>query len=135
MLAQRLLSLVYVLSLSCLMTVAQSNNYFITPPTPGPTGQFSDNNVYALGSTINLEWKTNYSTISLALWQNNNDSYALLLDSVPGTQQTLRWDININDTFNITSASLATPNGELGPEHLSDISNDVLQCSSSKCGQ
>lgn len=110
MLSPRLTCLLGILSLLCLQTFAQ-NNYFITPPSPGPTGQFDDNNVYALGSTINLQWKTNYTTISLALWQNDNNSYALLLDSVPASQ-TLRWDVDLNDQFNITSASLATPNGE-----------------------
>ncbi|KAF2162992.1 hypothetical protein M409DRAFT_26440 [Zasmidium cellare ATCC 36951] len=104
----RLVSLLGVLSLLFLGAFAQ-NNYFITPPTPGPTGQFDDNNVYALGSTINLQWKTNYTTISLALWQNDNNSYILLLDSVPASQ-TLRWDVDFHNEFNITSASLATPN-------------------------
>ncbi|KAK4495519.1 hypothetical protein PRZ48_013851 [Zasmidium cellare] len=108
MLIPRFTCLLGALSLLCLQAFAQ-NNYFITPPTPGPTGQFDENNVYALGSTINLQWKTNYTTISLALWQNDNNSYVLLLDSVPASQ-TLRWDVDFNNQFNITSAGLATPN-------------------------
>lgn len=49
-------------------------NHFVNPPEPGLLNAYQDNNVYVIGSTIDLSWQTNYTSIEVLLWQNGNNS-------------------------------------------------------------
>ena len=80
--------------------LAQGQNHFINPPIPGGTGDFVDNKNFSTGSTVNLQWTTNYPMISLILWQNNNASYYTLIDNQPATQS-FSWPIDITGVFDL----------------------------------
>jgi len=59
-------------------TVSAQNddeNAFIEPVPPGTPNDFSENTVYVIGSQISLRWRTNYTELSLAIWQNGNASF------------------------------------------------------------
>lgn len=55
-----------------------ASNFFIEPPAPGTAGDFTQNNVYVVGSQISVRWATNFSEMSLAIYQNNNASFQYL---------------------------------------------------------
>ncbi|EME38983.1 hypothetical protein DOTSEDRAFT_29170 [Dothistroma septosporum NZE10] len=96
----------------CSRVVAQDqeDDYFINPPTPG-SNQYTDNNVYAVGSTINLQWTTDFDELSLVLSQNDNSSFTwTILDRVPYVQ-TLQWSIDSQNLgFDLNNSALALPN-------------------------
>lgn len=87
------------------------SNYFVNPPWLHGSGDtFESNNVYSLGSTLNLNWETNFSTISLALWQRGNTSSIYLINRQP-VSKGFMWHINVDGEFDIASSKLSTPNG------------------------
>lgn len=64
---------------------APSGNEFINPPPSGEWFDYSEDEAYEVGSTINLRWKTSFDTISLALFQQNNSTGIPLLREKPAT--------------------------------------------------
>ncbi|KAK2017751.1 hypothetical protein LZ32DRAFT_654399 [Colletotrichum eremochloae] len=52
-----------------LPTCARAEDRFRSPPKPGPTGDYRDNPVYALGDSIDLQWDTSLESADLVLWQ------------------------------------------------------------------
>jgi hypothetical protein len=84
-------------------TTAQNTttNYFVNPPIQGVSGDYTGNNVYTQGSSINFEWRTNYPTLSLTLIQDGNESNILLLEEVP-TQSSYVWYVDLSGLFNLT---------------------------------
>ena len=81
-------------------TVWAQTNQFINPPVPGPDNVYSANNVYAVGSTINLQWTTNYTTMSLVMWQNDNATFQYLSKMVPAVS-TLAWTVDLQGQFSL----------------------------------
>ena len=81
-------------------TILAQSNQFINPPVPGPDNVYSANNVYAVGSTINLQWTTNYTTMSLVMWQNDNATFQYLSKMVPAVS-TLAWTVDLQGQFNL----------------------------------
>ncbi|OQO03903.1 hypothetical protein B0A48_10545 [Cryoendolithus antarcticus] len=77
-----------------------SNNYFINPEQPGAIHDYGSNNVYVLGSVINLEWAINYTGLSLALWQNDNNSIQTLKDKVLAFTS-LAWPVDLTGLFDL----------------------------------
>jgi hypothetical protein len=59
---------------------AQSDdaNSFIEPGPPGTPGDFTQNNVYVVGSQISVRWTSNYSELSLVIYQNDNSNFQYL---------------------------------------------------------
>lgn len=51
---------------------------FLNPPTGGPIHDYSQNQVYKLGETVQLRWATDLKTFSILLWQNDNDNYEVV---------------------------------------------------------
>ena len=94
-----LLRLVALLGTLCTVALAQ-NNVFINPPTNGPIHEYADDVVFAEGSTVNLQWTTNWSKITLLLWQNGNPNYQTLLNAVPAISS-YSWMINLDGMFNL----------------------------------
>lgn len=66
--------------------------------------QFSDDNVYAIGSTIELQWQTNYSILSLAMWQNNNNSFQYLFQSQTAVFSLL-WNVNLTGLYSLSDGN------------------------------
>ncbi|CAK3792756.1 Hypothetical predicted protein [Lecanosticta acicola] len=87
------------------MASAQNTNYFITPPTPGDIHEYADNNVYAEGSTLELQWATNYSFVDLVLWQNDNSSYQTLIDD-QRTTSSFSWNVNLTGMFSLNKGNV-----------------------------
>ncbi|KAK4505749.1 hypothetical protein PRZ48_003714 [Zasmidium cellare] len=87
------------------------SNYFINPSTRVPSSltNFDDNIVYSAGSALKLSWETNFTTISLVLRQQGNDSYSYLIQRQP-VFKTLMWVVDLNGKYNITSVELEAPN-------------------------
>jgi hypothetical protein len=50
---------------------AQSDS-FIYPRTPGPTGNFSQNLVWELGSPVTIKWMSDFPTYNLIILQSND---------------------------------------------------------------
>ena len=42
---------------------------FIQPPQPGPTGDFSNDPTYKIGSIMSVEWESNLTSMDLRLFQ------------------------------------------------------------------
>ena len=42
---------------------------FIQPPQPGPTGDFSNDPTYKIGSIMSVEWESNLNSMDLRLFQ------------------------------------------------------------------
>ena len=54
-------------------TLAQpEDSIFYSPPVSGSIHDYSQDDVWLVGSTQAVEWYTQYETASLVLWQNNN---------------------------------------------------------------
>jgi hypothetical protein len=56
------------------------NNVFIEPPENGSPNEYADNNLYIIGSQMTIRWRTNYTKLSLAMWQNGNSNFRYLSD-------------------------------------------------------
>lgn len=54
------------------VALAQTQNYFINPPTPGSSGSYGANLQWALGSQQVISWTSNYSTWILTIYQDNH---------------------------------------------------------------
>lgn len=78
----------------------EPQNVFINPPQPGPDHEYSKNNVYALGSTINLQWTTSWDAMQLLLWQNDNATYVTLEEDLQGVD-TLSWNVDLTGLFSL----------------------------------
>ncbi|EFQ26053.1 uncharacterized protein GLRG_01197 [Colletotrichum graminicola M1.001] len=48
---------------------ARAEDSFRHPPGPGPTGDYRDNPVYAVGDSVDLQWETTLESADLALCQ------------------------------------------------------------------
>ena len=58
----------------------QKNGTFFNPPDEsGDTGDFSTNPVYKIGDTLQVRWQTDFTNISLVLWQDESDTFEYLL--------------------------------------------------------
>ncbi|KAK6438486.1 hypothetical protein LTR95_005304 [Oleoguttula sp. CCFEE 5521] len=91
-----------LLTTASLRVLAKSdaNNYFINPQQPGAIHDYSTNNVYVLGSVINLQWATNYTGLSLALWQYDNSSIQTLEEKVLAFTS-LAWPVDLTGLFDL----------------------------------
>lgn len=100
--AEMLLSLRILIVVASLLatSLAQRQNHFINPQIPGDTNDYTDNKNLSVGSTVNLQWTTNYPRISLILWQNDNASYYTLIDNQPATQE-FTWPIDLTGVFDL----------------------------------
>ncbi|KAK5168859.1 uncharacterized protein LTR77_006168 [Saxophila tyrrhenica] len=66
---------------------------------------YTADNVYAQGSTINFSWSTSYQTISVTLWQNDNDTFSYLLKEVPAVS-TLAWYVDLYGRFDLDAGEV-----------------------------
>ena len=81
-------------------------NYFINPPRWAGDSSYASNEVYRVGSTVKLQWVTNYTSIYLLVyqWQPDGPTVGTSLDNtsegVP-TFTSYTWEVNITsyDTF------------------------------------
>lgn len=48
---------------------------FYNPPTGGAIHDYSENQVYNLGDTVQMRWATSLEYFSIMLWQNDNDQF------------------------------------------------------------
>lgn len=48
---------------------------FYNPPTGGKIHDYSENQVYDLGETVQMRWATTLDYFSIMLWQNDNSEY------------------------------------------------------------
>ena len=76
------------------------HNHFVNPPPPGVIHSYGEDSTYIVGSTIDLKWRTNYSKISLVLWQDNNASYQYLIEKQPATRF-YAWKVNLTGLFSL----------------------------------
>ncbi|GAW22027.1 hypothetical protein ANO14919_115620 [Xylariales sp. No.14919] len=51
--------------------MSEDTHYFITPPTPGPNKDYSNNIVYEIGQVVTLSWAKDFSSGTLTLTQDN----------------------------------------------------------------
>ncbi|KAJ8132471.1 hypothetical protein O1611_g1149 [Lasiodiplodia mahajangana] len=51
--------------------MSADDDHFITPPTPGPPKDYSENDVYERGETVTLSWVKSFPTGTLTLTQDN----------------------------------------------------------------
>ncbi|KAF7193711.1 hypothetical protein HII31_04961 [Pseudocercospora fuligena] len=77
-----------------------TENYFINPPPGGPIHDYSQNNVYATGSLIRFQWQTNYTTMSLVLWQNDNSSFQYFIQDQPASLS-YTWTVDLSGKFSL----------------------------------
>ncbi|KAK1975550.1 hypothetical protein LZ30DRAFT_349890 [Colletotrichum cereale] len=79
-------------------TCARAEDRFFRPPGPGPTGDYRDNPVYAVGDRIELQWETSLQSADLVLWQEQPDgddarqAYATLAE-VNAKTKSLTWTV------------------------------------------
>lgn len=58
-----------------LFALGQATGSFIAPPPQqSDTADPRDNAVYSIGAEMAISWATNASSVSLAIWQSNDDS-------------------------------------------------------------
>lgn len=57
---------------------AESDGYFIVPPAAQAAGDYKGNKVYFVGEAVQLQWTTDLSSLSLLLWQQNNNTSATI---------------------------------------------------------
>ncbi|KAK4990377.1 hypothetical protein LTR50_002551 [Elasticomyces elasticus] len=84
-------------------------NYFINPQQADAVDWYADNNAYAIGSSIQLQWKTNYTGISVTLWQVDSPHCSYITPPGVFVRQTLAWPVS-PDKFDIYNANLTSPN-------------------------
>ena len=87
---------------------AADTNYFINPPTPGAIHQYADNNVYVEGATLDLQWTTDYPTITLYFWQNDNDTAQVLIED-QHTDEQLSNKLDLTGTYDLKSGNGESP--------------------------
>lgn len=109
-----------VLTLSVLIPISSCQipspgNEFIVPPPSGEPANYSENSAYTVGSIINLEWKTNYDTISLAIFQKWNSTGTPLLREVSP-------DTSYEYTVSIEPFDLDNGNGIRALHRQTDVS-------------
>lgn len=68
----------YTLALIGLTAAQTDDSVFYNPPTSGEIHDYSQDYVWAVGSTQQLRWSTEYETVELVLWQNNNPDSSTL---------------------------------------------------------
>ena len=49
----------------------ESDGYFVNPPPAAGDKDYSQNKIYSIGETIELQWITDFTHTSLNLWQQN----------------------------------------------------------------
>lgn len=60
------------LYLACKLSHAQdNNNYFLKPPPAGQQLLFVDNDVYNIGDSVAVQWRTEDVQYSIWLWQQS----------------------------------------------------------------
>lgn len=52
-------------------SIAAETNVFQTPPSPGPTKDYSENPTYNIGATVQLAWSMNFTGAKLTITQDN----------------------------------------------------------------
>lgn len=119
-----------VLSALCMVTStvsAADTNYFINPPTPGAIHQYADNNVYVEGAALDLEWTTDYPTITLYFWQNDNDTAQVLINN-QHTDQQLSYKLDLTGTFDLKGGNGKTLTSMIHQKErvLTSLLNSVL---------
>lgn len=57
-----------------------ANNYFIEPQPNGPANDFTENKAYIIGDSVQIRWETNFTKMSVTIWQNNNPEFHYIQD-------------------------------------------------------
>jgi hypothetical protein len=70
------------------------NNYFIEPGPSGTSNDFSENNEYVVGTELLVKWATNFTEMSLTIYQNDNASFQYL----PNMSETKIIEVDRNGT-------------------------------------
>lgn len=68
------MKLYWILVFACTSVLAKSG-IFYNPPTGGPIHEYQNDPVYTVGEIVQLRWATTLKSLSIMLWQNNNDNY------------------------------------------------------------
>lgn len=92
---------------------------WINPPAFGKAGNYSQNNVYSIGSTILLEWDTSYEVVNLRINQDvaRGDTYWDFVFGITNTGY-LNWTVQVPSTMNLTELpGRKTTNGKLLAMH------------------
>ena len=90
-----------LLLISILATVKAGStpgNYFITPQSAGGTSDYSNNQNYTIGQTLQLQWATNITTsLSLWLFQEQNPTPITIFANQYPVPTTYEWTVAIPD--------------------------------------
>ncbi|OAA35309.1 hypothetical protein NOR_08064 [Metarhizium rileyi] len=87
--------------LAALVSRVASRSSFITPPPPGPAGNYQDNPTHKEGQQLEFQWTSNLKRINLGMWQeyptprdgNGTAYYQSLLE---GSKETsLSWTVSL----------------------------------------
>jgi hypothetical protein len=83
----------------CRIAYAQSN-LFINPPPWTEDGNLEYNQVYAIGSSISFQWRTNYTSFSLVIGQVNRYPASIVLSNVSNVKSYF-WKVEIAGVFDL----------------------------------
>lgn len=64
------LQLALAVLIAVFSTTVASTSSFITPPPPGPAGNFQDNPTHKEGQQLEFQWTSDLKTLDLVLWQD-----------------------------------------------------------------
>lgn len=88
------------------LTAAYKNQFIVPPPSDGLGGWDSDK-VYALGSTVQFSWRTEWPNVSLGVWhippgEVNGILYNLVKQGITGFDRNSVWkvDVELSAWFN-----------------------------------
>ena len=87
------LHLILLCLLAPLAALQSNDGVFYNPPQPGPNGDFSQNPVYQIGSTVQLRWSVSWDRISMTLWQNGNNNFEYLLRKINSSPTGVFFDL------------------------------------------
>ncbi|KAL9059743.1 MAG: hypothetical protein Q9162_001044 [Coniocarpon cinnabarinum] len=133
MLGRNVLTQVVALVL-CVLTrvvVAQGNEYFITPPATGAVHDYTGNKEYQNGSSLLLEWYSDFASNTLLMFQNDNDHVYVVFDSKGPGQLTYNWTVGFPNREpslpNIYFFRMTTPSdsSQVFSSHYFNITGDA----------
>ena len=91
-----------------LTAAAGQQNVFYFPGSGGPTGDYSQDLIFPIGSTQQIRWSTSYTNLSLVLYKDGDPSFEYLQSMYPFPRVACmeRWMINLLNAQNTWAKSI-----------------------------
>ena len=89
----------------CTLEVSTATtNTFVNPPPVGSNGSYTSDLVYAVGSTVTLTWRTDYTDILVILWQIGTLARYDIVSIVPA-MTSYHWEVNLPAGFDLDESN------------------------------